>query len=386
VVRGNNYESVPVKCWCGNTNLTPFSPEYLKCPACDTLVAARMSEANIARVADDERDFYGREYWFFHQENDLGFPNIKIRSRTDLPERCLHWLRIVLRYKLPPGRVLELGSGHGGFVAMLRWAGFDATGLELSPWVVEFAEDTFGVPMLLGPVEDQQIEPGSLDLIALMDVLEHLPDPVGTMRHCLNLLNPDGILVIQTPCLPEGKTYEDLVAQDDSFLEMLVEKEHLYLFSQRSIQEFFQRLGVDHLAFEPAIFAHYDMFLVVSRAPLVVYLPDEVERALSAMPDGRLVQAMLDLDDQFCESEADRAARLDQINELTRLFRESEADRAARLEVIHEQGRRLGKVEAERNQVMQTLLAVSQSPIYKLLRRLGCWKCVEQVLSNSEIS
>ena len=47
--------------------------------------------------------------------------------------------------------------------------------------------------MLLGPVEDQQIEPGSLDVIALMDVFEHLPDPVSTMRHCLRLLRPDGI-------------------------------------------------------------------------------------------------------------------------------------------------------------------------------------------------
>ena len=374
------------KCWCGNTDLMPFSPEYLKCLACKTLVAVQMPGANIARVTDDENDFYGREYWFSHQENDLGFPSIRIRSRTDLPERCLHWLRTVLKYKLPPGHVLELGSAHGGFVAMLCWAGFDATGLELSPWVVEFAKDTFGVPMLLGPVEDQQIEPGSLDLIALMDVLEHLPDPVGTMRHCLNLLNPDGILVIQTPRLPEDKTYEDMVAQDDPFLEQLKEMDHLYLFSRRSIGEFFQRLGADHLAFETAFFAHYDMFLIVSSAPLAVYLPDEIERALSATPGGRLVQAMLDLDDQFRESEADRAARLDQINELTRLFRESEADRAARLEVIHEQGRRLGKVEAERDRVMQTLLAVSQSPTYKLLRRLGRWKCVEQVLSNSEIS
>jgi SAM-dependent methyltransferase len=359
------------QCWCGNMALTPFSPGYLKCPACETLVVAQMPEVDITRVTDDEQDFYGREYWFSHQENDLGFSNIRIRSRADLPERCLHWLCTILKYKLSPGRVLELGSAHGGFVAMLRWVGFDATGLELSPWVVDFARQTFGVPMVLGPVEDQQIEPGSLDLIALMDVLEHLPDPVGTMRHCLNLLNSGGILVIQTPYLPEGKTYEDLVAQDDPFLEMLVEKEHLYLFSQRSIQEFFQRLGADHLVFEPAIFAHYDMSLVVSRAPLTMYLPNEIEGALSATPGGRLVQALLDLDGQFrdlkkrhAESEADRAARLKAINWLNEELGASESDRAARLEVIHEQGRRLGELEAE-------LQLLSSYPEVKLRRRLS---------------
>jgi 2-polyprenyl-3-methyl-5-hydroxy-6-metoxy-1,4-benzoquinol methylase len=343
------------QCWCGNTDLIPFSPGYLKCPACETLIAAQMPGANIVRVTDDEYDFYGREYWFSHQENDLGFSNIGIRSRTDLPERCLYWLRTVLKYKLPPGQVLEIGSAHGGFVALLSWAGFDATGLELSPWVVEFARDTFGVPTLLGSVEDQTIDPASLDVIALMDVLEHFPDPVRVMRHCLSLLKPNGILLIQTPSLPEDKSYEQIQAEKDPFLEQLKEKEHLYLFSRRSVSEFFRRLSADHLAFEPAIFARYDMFLVVSRFPMAVEPPAEIERVLSSTLGGRLIQAMLDLDDQFhdlkqrrAESEADRAARLDQIHELTRLLQESEADRAARLDQIHELTRLLQEAEADR--------------------------------------
>ncbi|MGQ9532551.1 MAG: class I SAM-dependent methyltransferase, partial [Desulfotomaculales bacterium] len=119
-----------------------------------------------------------------------------MRARTDLPERCLYWLRTLLKYKLPPGRVLELGCGHGGFVALLRWAGFEAIGLELSPWVVGFARQTFGIPTLLGPVENQVIEPSSLEAIVLMDVLEHLPNPLSTLRHCLELLKQDGIFVI----------------------------------------------------------------------------------------------------------------------------------------------------------------------------------------------
>src|SRR5512136_2035132 len=161
-----------VRCWCGNRELTPFTADYLRCPICETLVAAHAPASDITHVTDDDHQFYGREYWFSHQEKDLGFANIMTRARADLSERCLHWLRAMLKYKLPPAKVLELGSAHGGFVAMLRWAGFDATGLELSPWVVNFARRTFDAPMLLGPVEDQAIAQGSLDAIALMDVLE----------------------------------------------------------------------------------------------------------------------------------------------------------------------------------------------------------------------
>src|SRR5215831_3687437 len=115
---------------------------------------------------------------------------------------------------------------------MLRGAGFRATGLEMSNWVVEFARKTFYVPILGGPVEDQRIEPNSLDVIALMDVLEHLHDPVGPMRHCLRLLKPDRILLIETPCYREGSTYEQMVTRSARSLETLQPREHLYLFSR----------------------------------------------------------------------------------------------------------------------------------------------------------
>jgi 2-polyprenyl-3-methyl-5-hydroxy-6-metoxy-1,4-benzoquinol methylase len=345
-------------CWCGNSELIPFSSGYEKCNVCEALVASMMPDPGISHVINDEQDFYGRKYWFLHQEEDLGHPDIKTRSRTDLPERCLHWLRCLLKYRLPPASALEIGSAHGGFVALLRWAGFDACGLELSPWVVDFARRTFDVPMFLGPLEKQTIKEGSFDVIVLMDVLEHLPHPVSTMRHCLNLLTPTGILIIQTPRYPEGKTYAEMIAQEDPFLKMLKDTGHLYLFSIRSIRQFFHRLGINHFVFEPAIFSQYDMFLIGSRMPLVPYTPEDIERSLTVTSSGRMVQALLDLGRQIdvleknrSKLEADRAARLEVIERQAREFGEKmaeiEADRAARLEVINKQGQVIGELEAE---------------------------------------
>ena len=64
----------------------------------------------------------------------------------------------------------------------MRLAGFDASGAEMSPWLCQFARDTFNVPMLCGPIEDLDVESGSLDMLVMMDVLEHMPDPVGSMK------------------------------------------------------------------------------------------------------------------------------------------------------------------------------------------------------------
>jgi SAM-dependent methyltransferase len=292
---------------------------------------------DVARVTSEDTDLYGRNYWFGHMEQDLGFANIYERARTDLAERCLHWLRAVLAYRTPPARVLELGSGHGGFVAMLKWAGFDAAGLELSPSIAQIARDLFGVDMLVGPVEEQEIAGGTLDVVALLDVLEHLRDPVATVRHCVSLVKPGGFLLIQTPRFPEGRTFDELTESGDRFVEMLKPKEHLYLYSERSARRLFAEAGFEHVAFEPALFSHYDMFFLVSGEPLSRIDSQERDQWLLQSVSGRMVLGLLDLQDRF-EQTVPRAA-----------YEKSEADREARLEVIERQGNQIGELEQLRS-------------------------------------
>jgi SAM-dependent methyltransferase len=337
----------PAACWCGTTDLRPFSPGYLACPRCHTLVARRFPAGDVARLAGREEGIYGRDYHRERLPREYGFPDLATRARDELGERCLHWLRALLRYRLPPARVLELGSAHGGFVALLRQAGFDASGLELSPWVAEFATRTFDVPMHVGPVEDQAIAPGSLDAIALMDVLEHLTDPAGTIRHCLGLLGPDGLLLVQTPCLPDGRTYEEMVASGDPFVEHLKDEEHLYLFGREGLCELLRRQGAPYVAFEPAIFAHYDMFLAASPRPLATVAPAAIEAALLATPGGRVVRTLLALDDERRGLRAEAAGAEAERRRLEGALGEAERDRAARVAVIETQGAETARLHAQ---------------------------------------
>jgi SAM-dependent methyltransferase len=249
------------------------------------------------RVTNDSSDYYGCNYWFEHQTSDLGCPDIAARSRSDLHERCLHWLRSLFEFKLPPAKILEIGAAHGGFVAMLRQAGFDAQGLELSPSIVRFAAETFGVYMLTGPIEDQtSVPPVSLDVIVLMDVLEHLPDPLATLKRCFQLLKTDGILLAQTPCYPEGMSLPALRAEGSKFPMMLDRNEHLFLYSKSAVREMFRKLSIPHVEFIPAIFLFYDMSFVASRSILRHFDPEEQASALCSTVNGRFIQALLDLD------------------------------------------------------------------------------------------
>jgi hypothetical protein len=69
--------------------------------------------------------------------------------------------------------------------------------------------------------------------------------------------------------------------------------EHLYLFSRRSVAELFRRIGLPVVAFANPVYS-YDMFFTASAAPLAQHSTEEIWRALSRRPEGRMVQALLD--------------------------------------------------------------------------------------------
>ena len=106
-------------CWCGEAARIPVGAHYRICEGCGTAVLAVPRPQGHVTVSDDEADFYGRRYWFDYQRA-RGYPDIESRSRSDLSERCVFWLKGVLEVVSPPGRTLEVGCGHGAFVRLLR--------------------------------------------------------------------------------------------------------------------------------------------------------------------------------------------------------------------------------------------------------------------------
>ncbi|MGF9693066.1 methyltransferase domain-containing protein [Rhizobium sp. 0TCS1.26] len=341
-------------CWCGSDDLQSFSPEYARCAKCGTLVELAALSPEELEVKNDDADFYGKQYWLKHQSEDFGYPDIFARSRSDLIDRNLHWLETLLKYKAPGAKVLELGCSHGSFVAMLRQVGYDASGMEMSPWVVEFAKETFDIPVFVGPVEDVEIEPGTYDVIALMDVMEHLPDPVGTMRHALSLLKPDGILLIQTPQFRTEMDYKTLIETDGAFLEQFKSDEHLYLFTKASASQLFKQLGADHIEFEEPIFKQYDMFFVVSRQPLNATDGTSATKLLET-PHGRFALALLDqrsqidkLEEQVKIIDADRQERLENLLYLDNYAKSADADRAEKMDAVARLQAHIDEINADR--------------------------------------
>jgi 2-polyprenyl-3-methyl-5-hydroxy-6-metoxy-1,4-benzoquinol methylase len=103
--------------------------------------------------------------------------------------------------QVPAGRsprYLDVGCSTGFVVEAARDKGWEAIGLDLNPSAVEFGCSR-GLDLRAATLEDAGLAPGSFDAVSLFDVLEHLLDPVRTLRACVDLLAPGGLLFLYVP-------------------------------------------------------------------------------------------------------------------------------------------------------------------------------------------
>jgi SAM-dependent methyltransferase len=111
---------------------------------------------------------------------------------------------VIERIVCPPAgaRVLELGAGTGHNLAMLsRFGMVEAS--ELDPIARDLASERLGRPVVEAALPDLSIFPAdSYDMVALLDVLEHVPDDKGSLRAIYGLLKPGGALILTVPINP----------------------------------------------------------------------------------------------------------------------------------------------------------------------------------------
>ena len=135
-------------------------------------------------------------------------------SCNEVPRSRLGWIFLSLAWplnlqldrnyrhlpKLPKngGALLDIGCGSGGFLMTALTCGWKATGVDFDHKAVQICRSQ-GLDVLHGGVELFEGQVGLFDVITCSHVIEHLPDPLGMLKACQNLLKPGGQLWLETP-------------------------------------------------------------------------------------------------------------------------------------------------------------------------------------------
>ena len=99
---------------------------------------------------------------------------------------------------VPPGRLLDVGCGSGDLLEHFAGRGWEMYGIDPSASAVAAAAKR-GASVHQGTLRDQPWQPGSFALITFQHALEHIDEPVDSLRLASALLQPGGLLVIDVP-------------------------------------------------------------------------------------------------------------------------------------------------------------------------------------------
>ncbi|HLI45117.1 MAG TPA: methyltransferase domain-containing protein [Acidimicrobiales bacterium] len=99
------------------------------------------------------------------------------------------------------GRLLELGCMTGHFLERAKEAGFAVTGLDPDVWATRYAVEHFGVDARPQFLDQAGFAEDSFDVVAMFHTMEHLTQPVETLREIHRVLRPGGLLAVEIPII-----------------------------------------------------------------------------------------------------------------------------------------------------------------------------------------
>lgn len=138
----------------------------------------------------------------------MGYANVSQKDIPDWMRRFAlssRFLREHVLYRIrwlegpSRGRLLDVGCGAGDFLADMKTHGWDVVGIEPDRVAAENAIRSHNLEIHCSTLGRAGFSPASFDAITMSHVIEHLPDPVSTIKACGRLLRDGGRLVLITP-------------------------------------------------------------------------------------------------------------------------------------------------------------------------------------------
>lgn len=167
-------------------------------------------------------------------------------TRRGVMNTVYHWVRsYMLRRKAhlvarvahrKEGRLLDIGTGTGYFADTMRRAGWQVEAIEKNAHARAFAREHFGLDVKPDTTL-RDFAPGSLDVITLWHVMEHLEPLNETWETLHSLLTEKGVLIV---AVPNCSSYD--ARRYGAYWAAYDVPRHLWHFTPDTIQ----RLGSKH--------------------------------------------------------------------------------------------------------------------------------------------
>lgn len=237
-IKMNNISKCPV---CNSTAFTPFlevkdhmiTKEDFRIVCCDN---CGFHFTNPIPSIENIGDYYKGDVYVSHSSSKKGLINWLyniVRKRT--LKQKLRWIQSNSKGK----NLLDLGCGTGHFLRAAIDVGFNGTGIEPDEDARNFAKTENNLSPL-AQSELYHLDKGSIDVVTMWHVLEHVYDLKKDVETLTQLLSKDGTIFIAVPNMNayDAQKYKSYWAAYDV-------PRHLYHFQENDIRNLFGEFGFE---------------------------------------------------------------------------------------------------------------------------------------------
>jgi SAM-dependent methyltransferase len=177
--------------------MTPPRP----CPGCRSQVSSALGEVggfsiqacrecrtlftDHVALADEAED-----YTRYYHAGNLSVPPFIHRRLDEVVSSFAHYRQL--------GRWLDVGFGAGALMQAAAAGGWSVVGTEVAPAAAE-AMRAEGFEVHVGELNHLPLPEAAFDVVSMVEVVEHVPDPDALLAAVSKLVRHDGALYITTP-------------------------------------------------------------------------------------------------------------------------------------------------------------------------------------------
>ena len=186
----------------------------------------------------DEKKFYD-ENLQDKSINDIG--SIKRARRKMMPDniRRYQFIKKIIPKK---SRVLEIGSGHGFFLEIMKTNGFDIIGYDISKEKRKYSKKITDVPVYDININEKIPADNKFDIVVLFHTLEHITEPITLLKNIKKLLKPKGKILIEVP------NSDDFHLKLNKFYkEFYWERAHIHYFNPKILKNVIRKSGFKNI-------------------------------------------------------------------------------------------------------------------------------------------
>lgn len=194
------------------------------------------------------KNFYGQE-WYFHEGYQKGNEKVTgsyLADKNNIMRFVRKRYKTISQYK-KGGDLLDIGSAMGFYLDYFKNHGWKVHGVEISEYAAKYAQNQLGIKdIFIGDINQASYASGSFDVITLWLILEHLVNPLETLKRIHDWLKKDGIIGLKVPTI-SGITGK---LRPAFWFRKFHPQDHMVAFTIESLREMLERIGFEMLEYK----------------------------------------------------------------------------------------------------------------------------------------